>query len=116
MTDAIGNYNSNIYYELLQNNNNYLLTLKLDSKWLQSQNTIYPVTVDPTIVVNSSSNIYDTYISSLEKDSNKNNEDKLKIGVDQVDGKNDIYRTLIKFDLPTIPTGSIVTDARIIFN
>ena len=32
MTDAIGNYNSNIYYELLQNNNNYLLTLKLDSK------------------------------------------------------------------------------------
>lgn len=113
MTDAIGNYNSNIYYELLQNNNNYLLTLKLDSKWLQSQNTIYPVTVDPTIVVNSSSNIYDTYISSLEKDSNKNNEDKLKIGVDQVDGKNDIYRTLIKFDLPTIPTGSIVTDARL---
>ena len=108
MVDKNNNYNDNLEYIIKKNKNDYILTLNLDNKWLKNKNTIYPITIDPTIIVNENSNIFDTYIYENDTNVDRNNSDKLKVGVD---GNNKVYRTLLKFDLPTIGTGCSVVNA-----
>ena len=100
MKDNKGVYNYNINYDLNLKDNTYFLNLNLDQEWLNEAE--FPVIIDPTIINKSESNVYDTYISSNDNNINQNNSDKLKVGVDS---NNVIYRSLIKFDLPTIGTG-----------
>jgi len=102
-----------VYYTLEKENDDYLLILHLDREWLEDENRVYPVVVDPTITVTNKANIYDTYIDSSNVNTNYNNTDILKVGVGKVNNKNVTYRSLLKFDLPKIGTGSTVVDARL---
>lgn len=108
MIDQTGEYNNNIFYQL----ENDELILNLDFDWLHDENRRYPVMIDPTLIVDDSSDISDIYIAS-NSTSNFNNSDMLKIGVSRENNEDVIYRTLLKFDLPTIGTGCQVTDARL---
>ena len=107
MLDTNGMINNNIYYELNKEGEKYKLNLILDSKWLNSGEITYPITIDPTIT-NSGQNtgVYDTYIYPGDDNAERHNKDILKAGVEKVNGQNIVNRTLIKFDLPTIGTGS----------
>ena len=110
MIDANNNINKNIYYNLINENNNYKLELVLDTNWLN--NAIYPVIIDPTITNQSQDNsVSDTYIYPGDTSVDRNNQDILKAGVERVDSQDVVNRTLIKFDLPTIGTGSQVINA-----
>ena len=53
-------------------------------------------------------NIIDTYISSSET---TYEEDKIKIGVERVNGNDIIHRALLKFDLPQIPPSYSLVNA-----
>ncbi|MCM1053524.1 MAG: DNRLRE domain-containing protein, partial [Ruminococcus sp.] len=108
MFDSNNNYNYNINYDLKKENSTYLLTLNLDLDWLRKEDTTYPVIIDPTIL-ESNIIVYDTYIYPGDTNINRNNTDKLKVGVDS---NNTVYRSLIKFDLPTIGTGCDIISAR----
>ncbi len=111
MFDSIGSYNYNISYQLDKLSNNYLITLKLDTKWLHDKRRVFPISIDPTITNSASqNNVYDTYICNTSPKTNYGGENILKVGVDR-DGN--IYRSLLKFDLPTIGTGSQVINAYI---
>lgn len=101
--------NNNLDYILERKNNFYYLTIKLDKNYLQDENTIFPVIIDPTLYVNEQENVYDTYIYEGDTNVNRNNKDFLKIGTDC----NNTYRALLKFDLPTIGTGSTVINAKV---
>ena len=112
MKDANGNINTNVYYELKKVNHKYILKLILDQAWLNSFNTKYPVTIDPTITTyNQDNGVYDTYIYSGDTNIDRNSQDILKVGVERVNNQVIVNRALIKFDLPTLGTGSQIISA-----
>ena len=114
MIDAQGNINNNVYYKLSGESGKYSLDLVLDSQWLNNADTMYPVTIDPTITQYSNSNsCYDTYIYPGDTNVNRNNHEYLKAGVEMVNGSARINRALLKFDLPTIGTGSQIIKAEL---
>lgn len=100
----------NCSYNLEKENAGYLLTLVLDEVWLE--NASYPVLIDPTIMGEDSS-VYDTYIYNGDTNVNRNSHEYLKVGVDSNNVK---YRSLVKFELPKIGTGSQVINAIAYFN
>ena len=112
MIDSNNNYNKIIYYNLIQTEEGYKLELILDKEWLE--NAIYPVVIDPTITNKAQNNsVYDTYIYQGDTGTDRNSQDVLKVGVEKVNNQDIINRTLIKFDLPTIGTGSQVVYAEL---
>lgn len=113
MTDADFKINKNVNYELSKlEDNKYVLKLKVDEDWLNNETTTYPVTIDPTITnAGQNGSVYDTYIYPGDTGVDRNSQDILKAGVERIDGVDRINRTLIKFDLPSIGTGSQVISA-----
>ncbi len=106
MIDSLGNENNDIYYEL----KDHLLILKLDQDWLK--NASFPVIIDPTITNSGQGkNVYDTYIFPGDTNVDRNSMDHLKMGVERVNENDIINRALLKFELPTIGTGSQVISA-----
>lgn len=105
--------NNNVFYELTEcDRDKYLLKIKIDEEWLQDEDTKYPVMIDPTITNSGQNNsVYDTYIYPGDTGIDRNSQDILKAGFETKDGVKKENRTLIKFDLPTIGTGSQVISA-----
>ena len=68
------------------------------------------------IVTGSESNtsVIDTYIYQGDTNVTTYNQDILKVGVEKVNNSNIVYRSLLKFELPTIPAGYKITDAKML--
>ncbi|MBE6144280.1 MAG: RHS repeat-associated core domain-containing protein [Firmicutes bacterium] len=112
MYDANGNINKNIYYELKKTDNLYKLDLTLDEKWLTQ--AAYPVIIDPTITEYSENDsVVDTYIYPGDTGVDRNSQDILKAGVERINGVDRINRTLLRFNLPEIGTGSQIIKAEL---
>lgn len=112
MEDSNGNLNYDIFYSLEEKEDGYEIKLQLDHEWLTFGDIKYPVRIDPTITNQSQGgSVYDTYIYPGDTGVTRHNEPVLKAGVEKVNGQNRTNRTLIKFDLPKIGTGSEVIDA-----
>ena len=112
MIDSNKIRNDNVYYKINSFDYGYLLTLVLDEEWLNSNERVYPVYVDPTINNNSQNiSLYDTYIYPGDTNDTRSNKPYLKAGVEKVNGNIRPNRTLIKFSLPTIGTGSEIVYA-----
>lgn len=112
MFDSNNSINNNVLYNLVKVDTGYDLDIILDNNWLDNPNTLYPVTVDPTITNNNQGgNVYDTYIYPNDASIDRNSQDILKVGVERINGVDRINRALIKFDLPTIGTGSQIVSS-----
>ena len=112
MKDSNEVINNNIDYTLFKHSNYYELGLNLDFEWLNSKDRKYPIYIDPTISNNvQNNNIYDTYIYPGDTNENRNSQPILKAGVERINGVDRVNRALIKFDLPTISTGSQIIGA-----
>lgn len=112
MMDSNQNRNQNIMYELTKREDGYELVVLLDKEWLNREETIYPVYIDPTITSNQQSNsLQDTYIFPGDTEIDRNSLPILIAGVERVNGENIVNRTLIKFDLPEIGTASEIVGA-----
>ncbi len=113
MKDNSGEISYDAFYHLRKENTGYELDLFLDPEWLDAKERVYPVYVDPTITNNSQvGGVEDTYIYPGDENINRGAHPYLQAGVNVVDDK--INRTLIKFDLPEIGTGSEIVEASII--
>ncbi len=113
MYDSNNLVNENVNYILSKYENFYKLELVLDFEWLKG-NVKYPIYVDPTITnCENGGTVYDTYISSNAKNTNKGMQDILKCGVERINGTDVVHRTLLKFDLPPITTGDEIIDAHL---
>ncbi len=112
MEDSKGIVNQKVSYVLRHLDKAYELELLLDKEWLSAKDTKYPVYIDPTITnTNQSSSLQDTYIFPGDTGIDRNSAPILKAGVEKVNGTNRVNRTLIKFDLPEIGTGSEIIGA-----
>lgn len=112
MIDKNNNINNNVCYNIELKNNKYFLSLNVDKEWLNEKNIIYPVYIDPTITNYGQDNdVYDTYIYPNDTNVNRNGYDYLKVGVERINNQDIVNRALIKFELPTLGTGSQVIRA-----
>ena len=124
MYDSNNIINNNINYELNKLSNNlYTLNLVLDTDWLNDNDRLYPVIIDPTITEYDDENsCYDTYIFPGDTDIDRNSLDRLKAGVERVYSydkstyEDVVNRSLIKFSLPQIGTGSQIIEAKLTLN
>lgn len=111
--DANGDIIDNVSYKLNSLDNGYELSFIINKDKLSDNNINYPIIIDPTISTYSDGEVYDTYIYPGDASDNCNSHDVLKACVEKVNGQNRINRSLIKFDLPTIGTGSQICEARL---
>ncbi len=108
MFDAAGAYSDAVTMRIEQNGNEAVLTVTPDSEWIDSDNRVFPVTVDPTLLVDvGASNIYDAYVDSSEPYSSHPYDNYLYVGRNSLG----TTRTFIWFNLPDLPDCSVVTDA-----
>lgn len=114
MIDSNNNISNDISYELFKIEKEYILKFKINKAWLDADTTVYPVVIDPTITNSGQENsVYDTYIYASDTGVDRNNKAYLKVGVERTNNVDVINRALLKFDLPTIGTGSQVIDAQL---
>ncbi len=115
MYDAENKISNDVQYTLAaQNGNKYILTVTADSDWINSADTVFPVTIDPVITTKKSRDDIDsTFVASASAHASKNLSAMqiLSIGWDTYAyGKT---RTLVKFDLPTLNKGDMVIGANL---
>lgn len=114
MFDSNNIINKNIDYSLIENESQYKIILNLDKQWLNAPERRYPIYIDPTITNTGQSDaLQDTYIYPNDTNVDRNSHASLKAGVEKVNGQNIVNRTLLKFDLPEIGTGSEVINAEV---
>lgn len=112
--DYNGKIVNDVYYELSKTNNQYKLDLVLNKENLINMNLKYPIIIDPTITNSGKdNNVYNTYIFPNDTDIIRYNKEELKAGVERINGKDVVNRTLLKFDLPKIGTGSQIIYAEL---
>ena len=112
MRDNNDKESNNIMYQLSKQDDQYFLHLVLDEDWLNEKEREFPVVVDPTIMEGTSrQGLYDTYIFPGDDTIDRSHEDILKAGVQKYNNQDLPNRTLIKFDLPEIGTGSEIIGA-----
>ena len=115
MFDSNNMINHNVSYKLELKDDKYEITLLLDKEWLTNEETLYPVTIDPTIEYATVANIDDTCISSNITTA-MNEAPVLVVGMDGTLNNGVINRSLIKFTLPDLPSSSMITSASVILN
>ena len=108
--DSIGIHapnNSSSYTLTHKNGNKYTLTVTVDSSWMNSDERVFPVTVDPT-VKDHNSLVDDTYIDSSSPTSSFSSSQYLCVA----NGKQSYWRSS---DLPKVSVGAKILEAEIGF-
>ncbi len=113
MYDAEKRISNDVHYTLTeQNGNKYILTVTADADWINSADTVFPVTIDPVITTKRSrEDIDSTFIASASAHASANMSAMrdMYIGWDTANyGKT---RVLINFALPALYKGDIVVGA-----
>jgi YD repeat-containing protein len=86
------------------------LTIRPDATWLADTHRVYPVVIDPTILVSPApSQAANVMIGSDVPTTNFDTNWRLSVGTTA----SAAYRTLIKFPLPSVPAGTTITSANL---
>ncbi len=108
MFDADGEYSDDVTQSIVQNGTTAILTVTADADWINNENRQFPVTVDPTLLIDvGAAHTYDTYVNSALPTTALPYDNYVYVG------KN-LYgtaRTYVKFDLPDLPDCSVVTNS-----
>ncbi|PKM61500.1 MAG: hypothetical protein CVU97_07070 [Firmicutes bacterium HGW-Firmicutes-21] len=71
VTDSNGNHNyGSMSAETIRENEEYILTLTVDKEYLTSKDTVYPVYIDPTIILDTTATIDDSILYSGRPNNN----------------------------------------------
>ncbi len=110
MYDSKGEYCYDVAYELNQTNNGYFITIVADKDWLKSENTVYPVTIDPRVETRrEKKDITSTFIASGNPNTNYYGNRDLYIGHESAEYL--ACRALFKMDLPQLNSGDVISGA-----
>lgn len=103
MYDSLGTVSYEVEYTLTETSSgDYLLNVSASEEWINSAERVFPVTIDPTI--QGTEAVFDTYISSTDKDTNYGESEQVWISSTRT--------AFILIDPPySIPEGSTITQA-----
>ena len=113
MTDNAGATSDAVSYTLTQVSGGYVLTVTADATWIDNDDRVFPVAIDPTIEENvtDESSIYYSYVKEGTPDESYTDQIKLGYGADTTVKEQRLF--IHAATLPTIPGGCIVTEASI---
>lgn len=101
-----------VQYKLVKRNNKWFIDVIPNREWLESNDRVYPVTIDPTIVTyQPKSQLEDTNIRSFYPDQTGGTETTLGVGLYKTSTQTNVIRSLFKFDVSSIPVGSKIIAA-----
>lgn len=111
MRDAAGVRSENIEMSVkMFSGEDYSITFIPDRKWLEAEERVYPIVIDPvTTTSREATDIEDAYISSRYETDNFYNNENLWLR-----GGNEICRSFLKFKLPELQSGDILVKARLV--
>lgn len=119
MTDAEGRISTEVTLSMEVDESTMCLTVTADKEFLQNDETVYPVTVDPYfyLAAKTDISISDTFVSSAKPTTNMR-VNGMASGSLIVGNEASTYgktRSLLKMDsLPELPAGSVITEADLI--
>lgn len=113
MYDAEENYSNAVEYSLQQSGNKeYTFTVTADAEWINKEETVFPVKIDPQIRTRQSSKTTtSTYVASASAYANDNRSAYGSFLVGRDLSEYGTTRTLLKINLPTLNKGDMVIDA-----
>ena len=98
-------FSSDIDIKLEKQEGKYIITLIPDKKWLEAEERIYPITIDPSIITSRYyDDIKDTFIYSSQGSDPKGNAHIIRAG----NNSGVPTRSLVKFNLPELKAGDQV--------
>jgi len=122
MYDSNLEFSSDLNFTYQKVKNGYNITLTADLKWLEDEERIYPITIDPIIATDlSREQIVDTYIYPNDaSNTGKGNAHILRVGstsYSDINTNRNPFRSLIKFSLPNLTSGDQIISAELhLFN
>ena len=113
MFDANQNYSEDICYEIKQESEQeYLLLLKANSEWIQDVCRVFPITLDPEIILPNNTQKITTYYS--EGEDLKDGTDTFFVGMYKPTSEEPVAcKGYIYFNLPSLPKNAILKDIRL---
>lgn len=108
MYDNAGVESTDIKIKLKEKQGCYELVIEADKKWINADDRVFPVTIDPTVRPNiDKSHIQDTYVDAKSPNTPFPNDGYLYVGRNSLG----LTRTYVKFTLPTLPKNSMIVSA-----
>ncbi|WP_336788309.1 DNRLRE domain-containing protein [Paenibacillus sp. MMO-177] len=101
-----------IHYEVKEENGSLFVDVIPNQDWLNDNDRVYPVTIDPTIVkFQPNSSLQDTNIRSAFPTQTGPTESTLGVGLYKDTTQTNVIRSLIKFDVSALPAGAAILTA-----
>ena len=118
MEDDSGAISSDVSFTLNETDQGVVLTVEADAQWINAEDRIFPVKIDPTFIIDSGSaldDIYSVYTMEAAPNDTTLGRQYLYVGAQPYSTSNDgRYRLFMHFnDLPDIPAGSEVVAANL---
>lgn len=120
MTDAAGNVSDAVTFSLSTKNKKSILTITADTEWINGEDRVFPVTIDPTLEASSASTGAETfsvgnqYVAKGNPNTTHNGNSKGFLGYGS--GSDKTYRLFVQLkNLPEIPDDSVIVGARFYF-
>lgn len=109
--DSAGNYTDKLEYTVLKStDNNTMIKVSFTSDYLEEADRVFPVLIDPSVMVTGANKTKDSFVSSRYPSTNYYMQNWLKTGHDEDFG---IRRSYVKFTLPDNITNSSIISAYI---
>lgn len=103
--DAAAEYTDKLNYSIEPvGKNRTRITVQLSRDYLNDPNRVFPILIDPSVMITGASKTYDSYVSAAKPNENFYMANVLRTGKDSPYG---VRRTFIKFNIPASVTGSI---------
>lgn len=117
MFDSADEVSYDIDVTLTPQGEDYVLAITPNAQWLHAEERVYPITIDPTITLDTSaSNVLDTYTYPGDTEI-RNNESKVYIGNKLVNGTRKKHIAYFKLkSVPSIPSNTIILDSYLKYN
>lgn len=110
MFDDIYELSYDIEIELQETDSGYMITFYPNQEWLNSDERVYPITIDPTVKTGTNKvNFSDTYIyQGSTASSSRALEERLRVGIYNDKKYRVFWKTSV---LPTLPSNAYITTA-----
>ena len=110
MFDANNETSEAVTMELVHNSSDYTLVVEADKSWINKLGRKFPVVIDPTFILDvSRDDISDVHVNQNYPNKNYDLDYQLEVGKNN----SNVYRTYIKYVLPSLPDCSVVTNAEL---
>ena len=106
MLDSAHQQSDQVSFELVsQGNGKYILTVNADPNWINADERVFPVTIDPPIYTSASSSVVDLDFPTTSPDHNSPNDTSIYVS--------DTWRAYWKLTtLPVLPASAYITEAK----